>query len=338
MKCGVFLFLLFPAVLYSQKKDTVLKYLDAWYQLTTKKNAVYYGVSIKEEDHWKLFAIYPDTTTLLKVYFKDSQLKIKDGPYYHYYPKNRIARQGFFSNNEMNGVWQTWFENGRKKDSGLMISNLMVGEWKTWYNNGAIMMQLNYAGGEPGVLNKIMSSVYGPGFVGMKDGSFRSWYSNGLNESIGQFKNDRMHGTWKWYHENGLPSTIEEYIEGKLLSIECFDTTGNQTGDFCPVSRPAVLQEYGDYKQFIYQNLHWPEEALKKRIEGEVKVRFRINKKGELENLVLETDKEILRKAVQELFEQMKAWYPAVSHNRLADWEEEMTIPFYLDHNQEIDQ
>jgi hypothetical protein len=43
-----------------------------------------------------------------------------------------------------------------------------------------------------------------------------------------------------------------------------------------------------------------------------VKVQFTINKHGVLENLVLECEQEILKKAVLELFDQMKDWYPAV--------------------------
>lgn len=61
-----------------------------------------------------------------------------------------------------------------------------------------------------------------------------------------------------------------------------------------------------------------------------MKVQFTINKHGVLENLVLESEQEILKKAVLELFEHMKEWYPAVSHNRAIRSEEKMTIPFYF--------
>ncbi len=48
-----------------------------------------------------------------------------------------------------------------------------------------------------------------------------------------------------------------------------------------------------------------------------------------LEDLVVESDQEVLKKAVIELFGYMKEWYPAVSHNRVVDWEDKMEIPFY---------
>lgn len=90
-----------------------------------------------------------------------------------------------------------------------------------------------------------------------------------------------------------------------------------------------MLKGFGNYQQYIYQNLLWPQEAIQNNIEGEVRVRFAVNKFGQLEKLVIESDKEVLKKAVEELFETMKEWYPAVSHNRNIDWEEQITIPFY---------
>jgi len=78
------------------------------------------------------------------------------------------------------------------------------------------------------------------------------------------------------------------------------------------------------------QHLVWPEEALKKKIEGEVTVHIKINKKGALETLTLKSDRPILKKVVEDLFTSMKEWYPAISHNRVIDWEDDFIIPFYL--------
>lgn len=324
MKSILTVILLLPLVSFSQKKDTVFKFLDADLQLTTKKNAVYFGVAVKEKEGWLLYALYPDTTPVIKAWFKDKQLKIKDGPYTLYYPKHVIAQAGHFTDNKMNGVWQSWYPHGQKKDSGLIVNNQLVGGWKEWHPNGILMYACTY-GERPANLFSEFLTLYS----GLKTGGFTSWYDNGNMESNGFYKDDIMEGEWKWFHDNGQPSTVETYKNGKVVSLQCFDTTGKETGEFCSLAKPALLKGFGDYKEFVFQNLTWPAEALKKKMEGSVKVRFKVNKNGMLEDLVVESDQEVFNKAVIELFGHMKEWYPAVSHNRLVDWEDKIEIPFY---------
>src|SRR5687768_7780005 len=136
MKRCLLLIILLPLCCMGQRKDTVLKYFDAQLEFTSKEKAVFYGVAVKRDDGWFLFALYPDTTPLLKVNFKDRGLKIKHGPYVTYFPKNKIAYNGFYENNRKNGVWQSWYENGNLKDSGYFRDNMMTGQWKRWHENG----------------------------------------------------------------------------------------------------------------------------------------------------------------------------------------------------------
>ena len=323
MKLSIIFFLFFPLLSFAQKKDTVFNYLDSSLQPSDEKDAAYFGVAIRKQEGWLLYALYADTTPVIKAWFKDKKLQIKNGPYTIYYPKHIVAQQGYYRENKMNGVWQSWHPNGHKKDSGMMINNQLVGPWKEWYANGMLMYDCNYTNQPVNWPSQLLS----PQFA-LKDGNFTSWYNNGNMESTGVYKNDVMEGEWNWFHSNGKQSTIEHYKEGKVVSLQCFDTTGKETGEFCSITKPALLKGFGDYKEFIFQNLTWPEEALKKNIEGTVNVRFTVNKTGSLENLTVEADQDVFKKAVLELFESMKEWDPAVSHNRDIDWEEEMTIPF----------
>src|SRR3954471_22728856 len=88
-------FLVTGSPLFSQK-DTIRKYLDADLHFTSKKDAVYPAMLIKNEDHWVLYAVYPDTSLLLKVYFKDATLTKKDGPFMLYHRKGVPAQSGYF--------------------------------------------------------------------------------------------------------------------------------------------------------------------------------------------------------------------------------------------------
>ena len=128
--------LLLPLFAWSQRKDTVLKYLDQNLQFTTKENAVCFGVAVKQPAGWFLLALYPDTTPVLKVYYKDRALKVLHGAYASFYPKYRNAYSGFYENNKKTGVWQSWYENGQRKDSGSYTNNIRTGTWKQWHDNG----------------------------------------------------------------------------------------------------------------------------------------------------------------------------------------------------------
>lgn len=325
LKNILFLLVCLPIYCLAQKKDTVYKYLDANLQPTDEKNGQYFGVAIKKEGYWLLYAIYPDTTPVIKATFQDKHLKIKHGPYTIYYPKNIIASSGHYNNNKINGVWQTWHPNGNKKDSGLVINNQLVGLWKEWYSNGQVKKECTYSDVQS---NSIYNSLNQP-WTGPKNGSYNSWYMNGTLESSGNYENEIMNGEWKWYYENGNQSTIEYYSDGKISALQCFDSTGKSTGELCSISKPPMLKPEGDYKDFIFRNLLWPDEAIQSKIEGTVDVTFLITKEGELKELKITSDKEVLKKEVERLFENMKEWYPAISHNRPIESREELSIPFY---------
>ena len=157
MKVKIIALLLLPVVSYCQKKDTVLKYLDQNLNLTTAKNRVYVGVAIKGNNSWFLYALYPDTTPLLKAYFKDKDLQIKEGPYSLYYPKNKKAKEGIYLNNKMYGVWRSYYPNGNIKDSGLMNNNRLTGIWKSWYDDGNPMSESYYSDSDI-IVNKLSLS------------------------------------------------------------------------------------------------------------------------------------------------------------------------------------
>src|SRR6476660_8923051 len=138
MKGLTLIFLFVSTLSFAQKRDTILKYFDAQLHLTDKKNAVYAGAAIRQQDHWFVFALYPDTSYILKAYYKDKTLSVKDGPYEVFYPHNKLAVAGAYHEDARIGVWRTWPENGQLKDSGLLNDNIRMGVWKSWYPDGQL--------------------------------------------------------------------------------------------------------------------------------------------------------------------------------------------------------
>ncbi len=332
--CMMLLLLTLPSL---AQRDSVRKYLDADMQFTTRKNAVYAAMAIKSNDHWLLYAVYPDTTVLLQVYFKDAGLSIKDGSYTLYHPKRIIAQQGTFKDNVPNGKWQSWYPNGQLKNEGLLLNNHFSGNWKSWYDNGQLMSDQSFAYNEAGgatvhqlspakTVEKLMDD-FSPERV--LEGKSATWYKNGKQESLLNYHNDTLSGPCSWFHENGRLSSKETYLNGKVTELECYDSTGKYTGATCSILKlPLLVHPFFTALDYIEFELH--KEKNKGVEEGDVEVSFMVTKTGKVEHLVfISSPDPNLTKLVKRIFEDMPVWSPAVTHNRATDYPVTLTIPYY---------
>ena len=347
---------------FSQRSDTVRRYFDENMVLTTKNKVHFPGVTVKQNDHWYLFAVYPDTGMLIKSYFKDEDLRVKDGPFTLYHRKNLKAAEGRFQNNTPVGVWKYWYENGQIKDSGLLVNNNMADVWRSWYEDGNLLSIAEYPAPEFFTSSSTTSATQKGGSIldyglpinkkqgqwrsfypngttrdsglfqkNQKQGLWKNWYDNAQLESMGNYSNDSLVGEWQYFRRDGSLSTKEIYAGSKIKSLECFDENGNATGDLCSILKPAVAKgSFYNLKQYALDNIYWPKELDGKQVEGVVKVRYTISAEGKMiEFKVLETPHEALSKEVQRFFASLEGWYPAISHNRAIDYTTEFSIEFY---------
>jgi antitoxin component YwqK of YwqJK toxin-antitoxin module len=217
---------------------------------------------------------------LLKVWFKDKQLTIYDGPYTLYFGKGIKAVEGYYKDSRRIGIWKYYYPNGAIKDSGEIN-----GKWK-------------------------------------------SWYPSGILESEGEYSNDLMAGSWTWYRDNGKPSTIEEYKNGKIAKLQCFDEQGNYSGEFCSILKPPYpLGEFRDFQSHMLDNISMPKDLQKKELKGVILVTCDITKEGKLSKVIVETPYEQLTKEVERFFNTLTNWSPAITHNRAIDYKIEYKIP-----------
>lgn len=349
----------------AQRGDTLYKYLDNTLAFTTKANAVYNAVAVKSGDHWLLFSVYPDTGILLKAYFKDRGLRIKDGPFTLYHPNNIKALEGRYSNNIRQGVWKYWYEKGQRKDSGLVKNNQMVNTWFRWHENGQLQSIANYLPydsipdkpfvfADPqrkkdGLLEKdtLINSVHGQWIAyyddgkkkdsgnyikGIKEGPWINWYRNGIIESKGMYINGLQEGEWNYYYENGNNSTREQYVNNKITALECFDEAGNTTGSFCSILKPpvALVDRFTDFTTYMLDHIFWPKELEGKDVNGTLKAEYTISKEGKLISFtVLKSPHELLGKETERFFRSIEKWSPAMVHNRPMEFTVSIEIPFY---------
>ena len=339
------------------------KYLDEDFAFTTQKKAVYGALGMKSGDHWCLIAVYPDTSTLIKAYFKDKSLKIKDGPFEFYYQKNIKAFEGYYINNVQQGVWKYYHKNAQLKDSGMIKNNQMVNVWKSWDENGKLLVIANYPSADSipgnisirpspkeegtGLLNSdtTINKPHGQWITfyengqqkesgnyrnGFREGEWTSWNNNGNIESKGAYHIHEQQGDWEYFHENGKTSTREKYKDNKVIEMECFDENGNSTGSFCSILKPATpeLDRFVSFESYMLDNIFWP--PILQSVEGVVKASFTITKEGKLKDVaILETPHQSLGDEVKRFLFSIKKWSPAISHNRPIDYTALLEVPFY---------
>ena len=352
-------FLLISILAFAQKKDTVRKYLDANLFFTNRSNAVYPALAIRIDDHWVLYATYPDTSMMLKVWFKDKNLTIKDGPYILNFGKGKKSIEGYYVNNQGAGSWKYWYRNGVLKDSGLLDHGQMVGTWSSKYENGKLRAMAEYSpagsaieqllvspkNSSPllpstdtlmGILHGNWISFYDNGnkldsgkyINGKRNGLWKSWYQNGETEAEGYLKSDSLEKEWIWYRQNGNLSTKEFYEGNKLVKMECFDEQGIYTGDYCSILKPPYpLGNFRDFENFMMDNIMVPKTLQNKPLEGTISIKCDITKDGKLAKLIVQSPYETLTKEVERFFNSLTNWSPAITHNRTIDYTIEYKVP-----------
>ncbi len=210
------------------------------------------------------------------------------------------------------GLFTYYYSNGKPQIRGQYNNNEQADLWMTWHPGG-----------------ERKDSVYFQ--TGYRHGPAASWFANGNPRYIGKYLYSYPDSSWTWYHENGKPSTKEKYDGGKLKSLECFDTLGNYSGVGCALEKaPTIKGYYGGINKYIMDSLYYPEEALKKNIQGIVDISFTISKEGKLEQVkVLNTPDSMLSNEVIRVLKSVPVWYPAIEHNRPVDLSQTLKIPFY---------
>lgn len=352
-----------PALLPAQRRDTVQRYLSEELALVGRSEASYGAVSIREKDHWLLFAVYPDGQPLLRCYFKDKALTIKDGPFSLYHPGSIKAAEGFYIDNIQQGIWKFRYPNGQLKDSGMTRNNYMTDQWLSWYPSGALKSKAGFIPSDSltnddptpfststnrGILNgdTTLAVNHGPWqyfhengeqkeagqyYKGRKEGWWTYQYNTGKPESAGRYIADWKQGEWTFYRENGQLSAKEIYKNNKVVSMQCFDEEGKLTGDFCSVLKPpvAVLDRWVDFDTYMLDHLFWPKELEGKSVNGTVRFQYTITVEGKLtEFKVVSTPHELLGKEVERFFLSIEKWSPAISHNRVIPFTATREIPF----------
>jgi TonB family protein len=253
--------------------------------------------------------VYPENNKWIVIVVNDSGKILMNG---NYKDKSLKIRDGLFS---------FFYPTGKPQMRGNFVNNAQEDLWISWYPGGEIKDSLYFKNS-------------------FKHGAAASWFENGNLKSHGNYLFNYADSSWTWYYENGKLSTKEKYETGKLTFLECFDTLGNYSGVSCALEKgPTIKGYYGGINKYIIDSLYFPEEALKKNIQGIVDISFTISKEGKLGQInVLSTPDSLLSNEVIRVLKSVSVWYPAIEHNRAVEQTITLKIPFYKSGNVPIGQ
>lgn len=232
-----------------------------------------------------------------------------------FYPDGNVIMRGLYKDKKLKvkqGLYTLYYPNGNRRAFTSFTDNHADSIYMSWYSNGQL--------GDSGFIRQQV-----------RTGLWKTWYSNGQIESSGSYNYGAPDGLWHWYHSNGYPATMEWYKDNKLQDLSCFDTLGVQTGSNCRIEKKPCPQGTDNFEAFIIEHLLYPNEALKKEIEGVVAFEFLITKEGRLTNINFTNEAHVLlQEEVVRLLKSVKEWEPAVSHNRNVEYLYSYSVPFYL--------
>ncbi|MES2590479.1 MAG: hypothetical protein V4608_01255 [Bacteroidota bacterium] len=122
-----------------------------------------------------------------------------DGESISYYKNGEIESKGSFLNKQRHGYWEFYWYTGKLQSSGNYVEGKYNGIWKEYID---------------GYLHSI--NTYNDGKL---DGHSEAWFSNGLVNWKGRYKNDKEEGEWTFHDIYGNISEKGEYSNGLKVGL-----------------------------------------------------------------------------------------------------------------------
>jgi TonB family protein len=257
----------------------------------------------------------PDSNGFYRVISIDStsnfQFLVKD-----FYANGQLKMSGTFRSlnpDKMNGTFKYYYSNGTLYKQCKYANNILSGSFKLWYENGKPKQECTY-------LNDNLSGI------------FKSWSEEGILVKNAEFTNGKKNGKFITYYKNGNPIRIEKYKNDELVKAKCYTATGRDTAYFIYFTPPSFSGgDVSTFTQWVMNKLQYPDEALKKLEEGEVKVKFTVDKQGKVEGIqITKLDRPYFNSEVIRVITSSPLWKPARRDTDTVDVSVEIPIKFKL--------
>ena len=148
-----------------------------------------------------------------------------DGLWFDYYENGNLREKGYYKNGKVDGLWEEYFEDGQLSIRKNYKNGILDGLYENYHENGNLEEIGYYNNGKKDGLWEI---YFEDGQIAHKwpfkndsfDGNVESYYKNGKLSFKGNYINREEDGIFYWYYENGQKNRIRNYKNGKQDGIE----------------------------------------------------------------------------------------------------------------------
>lgn len=166
----------------------------------------------------------------------------KQGVWKEYYDSGKLKATGNYRDNLHDGIWKYYYKNGQLEEIGKYIADKPDSTWIWYHKNGKLLRKEHFYNGlSDGMLteydineNIVTQGDYledkkeghwvyivgdtkeeGEYMDGVRNGLWKSYYSDGNPLFIGKFIDDNPNGEHIWYWDNGKIKQRGNYIMGR---------------------------------------------------------------------------------------------------------------------------
>lgn len=215
-----------------------------------------------------------------------------------------------------NGKFISYYPNGNKHLECYFTDNKLNGDYSAWYENGILKYEAKFKD------DKL-------------HGNTKLWSETGILKRLAEYKNGLKNGNFISYYPNGNPIRKEKYKDDELIEGVCFTPSGKDTTYFKYLSPPSFLGgDISRFTEWVLEKLQYPKEAKLGKIEGEVVVKFTVNKNGFVSGVhITKLDKPYFNSEVIRVISDSPQWKPAVRDIDSIDVSFEIPVRFELPEN-----
>ena len=156
---------------------------------------------------------------------------------------------------------------------------------------------------------------------GNRVGVWLSWFDDGKPDSKCTYKDDSL-SKCVYYHYNGEVSAVVDYkFDTTMLKARMWDSTGVPSTNEYLVIPPSLFGYEDGWKEYVTQNMKFPEDEDGKRMKVTVSFWVKIDRFGKVHwGDVFGFAHPYLALELERLFEKMPLWSPAIEQNRPIDY------------------
>ncbi|MCK9205830.1 MAG: energy transducer TonB [Salinivirgaceae bacterium] len=294
------IFLLFQ-ILFETSGQNIEKFCDYKWEVCEPNLARYYSqISKTDFGYYRRDYYIREKRLQMLGNYSDSLCEVKNGSFLFYHANGVPHSSGKYIQNKKEGLWISYYNNGIMKDSTVFLNGKIIEKSLSWHPNGYLSDSISLNDDRSGV--KV------------------SWFDNGIPSVAGKYSSDmKQNGRWKYFHKNGVVSSIEIYDESKLVNKQYFNEKGKFVSDTTNTDRQAQFKG-GDQEwlKYLSNQIYFPDGyKIANADTAKVVVTFTVNENGEIENVFTSNsfDKRF-DKIAENAIKKSPKWIPAIEHNR----------------------